>query len=193
ALRDLAVLLRRPAELAAEVTPRLRAQLGGQDESLVRRELSRERLDTSQVLAENDQPLKLGAAIYDRYLVGAGASKRHGSLESRLRRATAAQRTPPITHAGHEAQLEHVAEVRAVRKHASSPRVRNQLERRLAEAVLEVIATQPVAIRLKQKLTLCSGHQRDFLRRLAPLSFVDRGRAGTHASPFRITSGRHIG
>ncbi len=78
---------------------------------MVRRELSRERLDTPQVLAENDQPLKLGAAIYDRYLLGARGSKRHGSLESRLRRATPAQRTPTITHARHEAQLEHVAEV----------------------------------------------------------------------------------
>ncbi len=57
--------------------------------------------------------------------------------------------------------LERIGYVGCVGKPISAPGSSQQLERRLAVAVLEVLAPQPPAVAGKQKLATRAGHERD--------------------------------
>src|SRR5271155_4472789 len=63
ALRDLAVLLRRPARAAAELAAACRSQLTGQDQPLVGRQTARKQTYATQFMAQHDQLLEICAQI----------------------------------------------------------------------------------------------------------------------------------
>ena len=93
----------------------------------------------------------------------------HGRLERRLHRAAPGKRSTAIVDprdrnaaracSPDAARLENVA---------SATRVRHQLERGLAVAVLEILPAQPVAVRAQQQLALGARHQRHLLGRVEP-------------------------
>ena len=115
ALRDLPVLLRRPAIAPAELAQlHLHPDLSGQDHLLVGLS-SRARCPTLRAPRAGPQPLELGAR-HRRARAARLPSQRDSRLDRGLHRAAARERAPAIVDPRDEALLEHVRDVRAARE-----------------------------------------------------------------------------
>ena len=164
-LRELAETLVRPAALSAD--PALIAgELRREREPLIARELSRASLDRTQLLAYEHARLDIGGEINDLCTgLAVVRIERRGVLQRRLHRAATAERTAAIVDPREQLQLERMGNVPAARERASGVRVSDQLQRRLAEAVLEILTAKSVAVGAQQQLAPSARDERDFVGR----------------------------
>jgi len=191
ALGHLAVLLARPAEAPAKIGATAIQQLMGQDQPLVGAQRSDVQLYTTQIVAQHDLALDLRAAVDDRYLIL--IAERDRSLQRRLHGTASCDRTPAVMYARFETKLERVCDVQSARICASLLRVREQLERRHAVAILQVLAAQPVAMGPQQHLALGARHDRDFLDQIAGANARQGAPSGAPFLRLGLGSGRHMG
>ena len=162
ALGDLAELLRRPPEARAELLAlHVQRDLAGQHQPLVGGQLVGELAQAADVVLpgksfgdiarrvrDGGQDGTVGAA----FLVIAVAQR--GVCHGRDR-ATAAQRAAAISDAREEALLKRIGDVRlALERPCARARARNQLQGRLAVAVLEVLKAQAMAVHPQQHVAL---------------------------------------
>ncbi len=180
-----------PAKLGA---PHLQPHLALQDQLLVRCQLESERFDATQLLAEDDERLELGAEINELELVLVEAVERDGCLDRSLHRAAARKRAPAIVDPRDEALLKGVRDVSSAGEAPTTTGVRDQLECRLAIAVLEVLLAQSVAMESQQDLALGVRHPG---HGLGLVDGAQRTGAGGWQSAWgtcrRLRSGRHMG
>jgi hypothetical protein len=175
ALGNLAVLLEGPPEARAELRAiHSKRDLGDQNETLVEGEAGRDESHPAQLQAVDDERQDLGAGIggLDSPLIR--PTQREGALQGRLQRTAAVHRATAVQHAGAEALLERVGKVQATGEPLPAASAHEQLEHGLAQAVLEILAPQPVAVRAQQGLTAGTGHERDELGGV-PRNGVPRG------------------
>ena len=170
----------------------LTRELACQHQSLVIRELAREPHDAAQVLAQTDQPLDIGTRVGDVYASAGADGENERACQRRLHRTAPVQRTAAIVHARKELLLERVGDVGATGEALSPSGARPQLERGLAIAILEILASQTVTVRGEQQLATRAGDKRD---RLAWIQQAERAPSeGPEARcrSFRaLLSGRH--
>ena len=153
ALGDLAVLLGRPAVPPAELA-RLHLQPTWRPAPVADRRLSAahraSRCSSSwRRIASCSGSARTSHELHAR---ARRRSERHGALERRLHRAAPGERAAAIVDAREEALLETFARCSAARRTSPAASVRDELERRLAVAVLEVLLAQPVAVHAQQQL-----------------------------------------
>ena len=141
----------------------LARELACQHQPLIARELARESHDAAQIVAQQARLLDVGACVghFDPTARASRQGKRAG--QRCLDRAAPAQRTAAIMDAREEFLLERIGDVGGVGEPLSAPGSSQQLERRLAVAVLEVLTPQPPAVAGKQELATRAGHERDRL------------------------------
>lgn len=143
ALRGLAVLLVRPAEPAAKIAAAHLHDLAAKNEALVRAQDIRSALEGAQLEAQQRASLDISASVGYVEPAFTGNTQRDRAVEHRLSRTAAGDGAPAIVDARDEALLEDVAQVSAAgAAQRSAPRLVEQLERGLAEAVLEVLPAQ---------------------------------------------------
>jgi len=162
----------------------------GQDQSLVGAQRLGVQLHTTQIVAQQDLTLDLRAAVDDRYLM-LGA-ERDRCLKRRLHGTASGDRSPAVTYARDETKLERVCDVQPARVCASLARVREELERCHAVAVLQILAAQPVAMGPQQNLALGARHDRDVLDRTVGARARRGAQAGAPFLRLRLESGRHM-
>lgn len=184
-LGDLAVLLRGPPVQAAELAPRHRFQLAGQDQPLIGRQLLHMAADPAQFVPEHHELLQVRPHIDDLDTLIAARPQRQGGLQRGLHRASPRDRAPTVTNPGLKPLLEQVAEMHPVGESATLANERNKLERGLAVAVLEVLRPQLISIDTQQHVALRSHNQSHLLRRIAA--------APAPGAALLSISGRHMG
>ena len=132
-----------------------------------------------QVLARDRQPLGLIARIRQLQPIALG-SERHGALDRRRDRAAAGDRPAPVEDPREKTLLEGIGDVQAARERPPAPGEHDQLERRLAVAVLEILPAQTVAVDAQQDIALRGRDQRHRLGR------IETGRAAAAARPCSV-------
>jgi hypothetical protein len=177
-LGDLAVLVRAPAVLATELeTTRLARELACQHKPLIARELAREASDTAQVVAQEGQPLDIGASIAHVCPAICAADKGKRAGKCRLDRATPVQCTAAIVDAREEFLLERVGDMDSIGKFFSASGASQKLQRRLAVAVLQVLTPQPVSMRSEQQFATRASHECDCFVEIEPTQCVSTERS----------------
>ncbi len=155
-------------------------------------ELTGERLDPTKVVAQHHARLELGANIDDLDLLRFCSADRHGRLERRLQRAPSGERPPAVEDPRDESLLERILQMGAADERGSVQGLRDQLERGLAVAVLQVVPAQPEAVRTQQQLASGASDDGYLLGRVAG---ADRRRGSRPPPPGRsslvLVSGRH--
>jgi hypothetical protein len=153
ALGDLAELLRRPAKARAELgAAHVQRDLTGQHQTLIARQLVGELVYAPDVEAGFQMPGDLGFWIgHSPQFAVCRAPVTQRVVQRSFNRATSEYRAAAIMDAREELLLERVGNVRRAdertRVRASA---RDQLQRGLTEAILEVLAAKPVAMRPQQ-------------------------------------------
>src|SRR5262249_4684008 len=140
ALGNLAVLLLGPSQPAAELlTPWTEAQLRCEHEALIVGQRSSCQPQTVQLESQQRGPLDVGAYIGDVHRAFPGRVQRDGRSRHELAWAATGECPTAIVYARQKSLLERVSQMAASRA-AKRPsfRLTDQLERRLAVAVLEV-------------------------------------------------------
>jgi hypothetical protein len=187
ALCNLAVLLGRPAMASTERGAAAPGDLMDEDKLLIGAELARSRHDATQLAAHDHQRLEIRAAVNERRVARLACRDRHSRGQRGADRAATRECAPKVSDSGHHAQLERVRDVRVARKRVATPRLGEQLERRLGVTVLEILPTQHPPVRAQQHLALGLGDPGDcVLLRTRPL------RARSAGSSLAATSSRHI-
>lgn len=191
-LRDLAVLLGRPVVQTTELGAlHLQGDLTCQHQALVRGERARVPAQPFEIVTDERHSLGLRARVHhiDRALL---AGERDCALERGLHRAASSQGPPSVVNSRQEALLDHVGDVRAAGKAPSATSLDDELERGLAEAVLQVLASQPVSMNPQQQIATGAGHQRHRGRRILARRGPPRS-PGLESSAccFAPASGRH--
>ena len=103
-------------------------------------------------MAQHRKVLDIGTGIDDLHVAAFAICDRKRLGQCRLDRAATAERTAPIVHPREQPLLESVCDVRTARKRLTVLRTGQQLERRLAVAVFEIIATQATTMDRQQHL-----------------------------------------
>ena len=200
ALSDLAVLLHRPAVRAAELAgAHVAGEPAREQKPLIGRELARELPYAPQLVAQKRDPLDVGAHVGDVDPGGVAARERERAGDRRLHRAASAQRASTVMDPRQESLLERVGDMRIAGERACAPGASEQLERRLAVAVFEVLARETVAVDGEQQLTPRARHQRDRFEGIACPARGERSRSTPPRrarrplpmSCFALLSGRH--
>lgn len=191
ALGHLAVLLARPAEAPAEIRATAVRELMGQDQPLIGAQRSGVQLHATQIVAQHDLSLDPRAAIDDRYLIL--IAERDRGLQRRLHRTASCDRPPAVAHARFETQLERVCDVQPACVRGSLASMGQELERRHAVAVLQILAPQPVAMGPQQHLALGARHERDVLDRIVGARARQGAQAGAPFLRLGLGSSRHMG
>ena len=177
--------------------PIIRPSLGGEPldsadhQTLIGGEPARKRVHSSQLLAEDRDPLRIATRVGNRARLGTGPVERCGGLERSLHRAAPRQRPAAVVHAREKALLERAREVDAAREGAVAS-ARKELQGRLAEAVLEILPAQAVTVHPQQQLALGERDERDLVRRVGVASCAPAPRIGAADSSFGLPSGRHM-
>jgi hypothetical protein len=171
----------------------LQPYLTGQEKPLIRGQLSCKGLDAPKFLAQENQLLELSARVNELERFLSEAVERNGGLDCGLNRAAARERPSSVVHPGQESLLERVRRVGSARETPAATSVRDQLERGLAVAVLQILRSQPVTVDAQQDPTLgvCDlGHE---------LGLVEEAQSGECAVRLRgcsmclrLRSGRHM-
>jgi hypothetical protein len=166
-LRHLPILLGRPAEVPAELAavPGER-NLAGDHETLVGAELPREYRQQRELHARECDALHVGTRVSD-LVVGVVlvrlTGKRERLLEPGLLDGAPSESAASVVDTREEALLERSLGVGAVREAAASPDIRDELERSLGEAFLQVVGAQPVTVHAQQDRSLRRDYERDEL------------------------------
>jgi hypothetical protein len=113
----------------------------------------REPSDAAQIVACLHQSLDIDPRVGYLHPIAGATPQRQGAGERRLDRTAPTESTAAIMDSGEKSLLQRIAYVRAIGEFTSTPGARQQLQRRLAVAILEVLATQPVTMRSEQQLT----------------------------------------
>jgi hypothetical protein len=153
ALADLAVLLVGPSGRAAELAAADAGDLSCEREALIGGQLARDALELAQLLADEHDVFHGGALVDDVDAARDGRIERRRSLERGVDWASSADRAPVIAHARQEAQLKRVGDMGAAGKLPATMCVRDELERRLAEAVLEILVAKSKPMRAQEQIT----------------------------------------
>ncbi len=149
-LAHLAVLLGAPAVDATELgATRLTGKLACEHEPLVAGERVRESSNAAQVLTQECQPLDVRARVGHVYPT-ACAAKHKRARQGGLDRAAPAERTAAILDAREELLLERVGDVGGTGELLSASDAGQQLERRLAVAILEILVPKSVTVGAEQ-------------------------------------------
>jgi hypothetical protein len=135
-LGDLAVLVLAPAVLATELGATLACELACQHEPLIARERVRESSDAAQIVAQEGQLLDVSMCVGHLHPSARAAGDVKRACQRCLDRAAPTQRTAAIVDAREELLLERIGDVDGVGESFSASGPGQQLERRLAVAVL---------------------------------------------------------
>jgi hypothetical protein len=162
ALGDLAELLDRPAKALAElVAVHTEGYLARQDEALVGGQLVGELAQASQVMACGHMRVDVCGRVGElrkrrrRIGVWSAIAATQGVVQGSFHRAAAANSTLAVADPRQEPLLQRVGDVPiAGERRRARASASNKLERRLAEAVLEVLATEAVAMHAQQHVAL---------------------------------------
>lgn len=154
ALGHLTKLFRRPPVTPAELLAvHVQSQLAGENQPLVIGELLGHLPQAAKLQASGDALLHVGEVVGEalgrpgRLVQGGGAA--HGSLD----RAPAGQGAPAIVNAGYELLVKRVGDVGAPREGRSATGASDELERRLGEAILQVLTSEAVGVDSQQEIT----------------------------------------
>jgi hypothetical protein len=162
ALGHLAVLLCRPAVCTTELaTAHVARELACEHEPLVSRELTRDLTDAPQVVAQQRESLDVGAGVGDIDSATIASREWEGGRDCRLDRATPAQRAATIMDTREEPLLESIGDVGVAGERFPAPSPCQQLQRRLAVAVFEILAPEAVAVGGEQQLAARAGDERN--------------------------------
>jgi len=163
-------------------------ELRGEDHSLISCELTRGATHLTHFLAHDHGALHVRTPV-DHHSALFVFRERQRGLERGLHRAAAAQRAAPVVDPRREPELEGIADMPRVGKRTARANMCDELEHRLAVAILEVLSTEPVAIQMQQQRALGGRDGRNGLRRVRCASQKSRTRAaaGNRSCP----SGRH--
>ena len=145
-------------------------QLRRKDQSLIRCQLPNKRLQAAELLASDRHPFGLGARVGDLDLGLVRTTQWHGALERGLHRAPSRKSAAPVADPRDEALLDDVGEMLGARENGPSAGVGHELERRLAEAVLEILPAQSMTMGAKQHLAPGARHLGDPLGRVKPFA-----------------------
>ena len=144
-------------------------------------------------MARQHQPLDVGACIGDLHAAAHTGGDRQRARKRRLDRTAPAQGATAIVDAGEESLLERVADVSATGKSAFAPGAGQQLERRLAVAVLKILAPEPVTVSGEQQIAPRARHEPN---RLVRIEQTESRPTDCHGAPKRsfgaLLSGRHV-
>jgi hypothetical protein len=163
-LGDLAVLLRRPAKVRAELAgTQVQLQLADQHEPLVMGELARSCEYAGELLTAFDYGLGACPRIGNFDGRGVGVADRQRPGQRCLNRAATAQGPMAVGDARAELLLKRVGYVVGTLEGSAAARPHQQLKRGLAEAVLQILVPQSAAVGTKQHRALLGGHACDLL------------------------------
>jgi membrane protein len=123
--------------------------------------------------------------------------------DRRLDRAASAQRATSVMYAREKTQLERVGDVSTARERAIAIRALDQLEGRLAIAVLQILADEPVTMGAQQQLASRSSNQGNRFDRVPSGTLSEAANRGEPAGPANegrartrsfgtLSSGRHV-
>lgn len=142
--------------------------LGDDREPLIVGERARKRRQRRELVACEHRPLHVRARIGNlgaaRLLLADSELER--TLESCVRGRATSDRATAIVDAGEEALLEHALGMDAARERSPAPDARNELERRLREAFLEVVGAKPMPVDAEEDRPLCGDGERNQLSRV---------------------------
>jgi hypothetical protein len=128
---------------------------------LVTRELARDLTDAPQVLAQQREPLHVGAGIGDLHSAAFASGERERGGDRSLDRAAPAQRATAVVDARQQSLLESVGDVGVTGEHPSTPDAGQQLQRRLAVAVFEILARETVTVGCEQQIAARACYEPD--------------------------------
>lgn len=112
----------------------------------------REPSDAAQIVACQHQSLEIDPRVGYLQPIAGAAPQRQGAGERRLYRAAPSNSPAAVMNSGEKSLLQRIAYVRAIGEFTSALGACQQLQRRLAVAILEILATQPVTMRGKQEI-----------------------------------------
>ena len=166
ALRDLAVLLHRPAVAGAELAgPHIDIDLARKHQLLVTTQIGDDFPQSPQLDPGDHLMLDSRAAILQFAGPVVGRVNRHCSRDRRLDRAATADRPPAIFDPAQKFLLKRIEDV-LIADERRSTRARDQLERGLAVAVLEVLPAQASPVDAKQPPAPSGSDPRNLLGRI---------------------------
>jgi membrane protein len=152
----------------------------------------RESSDAAQIVAQEGESHDVSTRVCHIHPTARAAGEGKRASQRRLDRAAPVQRTTTIMDAREEFLLERVGDVGSTGELFSASDSAQQLERRLAVAILQVLAPQPPAVGGKQKLATRAGHERDRLAGIEQAKCRSTERSRARNRSFRaLLSGRH--
>jgi hypothetical protein len=192
ALRDLPVLLARPAQTPAARAALLVGELRGDHPPLIVGQLTQRAAQRTQLLARQHQRLDRGACV-DQLDLLVGVTRQRGRvLHGGLDRAASAERPSAIAYTREKTQLESVGGVLAANERTTASHACDELERRLAVTVFEIVTSQPVTVNAQQQLAARLRDDRDVIRHI-PRTCSWRRRGFAVGDSFLLpTAGRHM-
>jgi membrane protein len=155
-------------------------------QSLVGGEPAHQAANQDEIVSQQGQALYVSASIR-HFDAAVPPPQRQRRGDSSLDRAASTQGTATVLDTRDETLLERVGDVRPTGKRAVASGALEQLERRLAVAILQILPGEPVSMGRQQQLAARTNDERDRLARV-------RGRqAAIAADSFeRLLSGRHV-
>lgn len=164
ALRHLAVLLGGPIEPGTELcTAHAETHLTGQHEPLIVSQPQRKLAQAGELQTQRHQLLDGNPRVDELDTSAVRTLQRDRVIESCLHRTATAERTLTVEHSREQLLLERVSNVLSARKREFTLGTRQQLQRRLAQAVLQIFPAQPVCMDAQQQLASGLGYQRNLL------------------------------
>jgi len=192
ALCDLAVLFPRPTQPSAAGLATLAGELRTEYPSLILGEGSCRAPDAAKIVPCKHDRLDRRSRV-DYLNPGDADVDKPGFLERGLHRTAPADCSPAIAHARQEAQLDGIRDMPAIGKDAVAAGTRDQLENRLAVAVLEILPPQSMAMHTEQQVALGARNDRDLLREIRPAAGSRPARVFVAVDSFSAgASGRHM-
>ena len=138
-------------------------ELRSEDHSLVSRELPRGAANLPYFLARDHDALHVRTPV-DHHGALVVFGERQRGLERRLHRTASAQRAAAVVDPRLKAELERVADMTLIRERAARAHVRDELEHRLAVAVLQILPAKSMAVEMQQQRALGRRDDRDRVR-----------------------------
>jgi membrane protein len=141
-------------------------------------------------MAQQDQPFHVGARVGDLDRTALCDRKRKCARESSLHRAASTDCAPAVVRSREQPLLEGVCDVGTARKGSAAACIGQQLERRLAVTVFEILQWEAMAMDREQHLAARTGNECDCLRGIEPPGSA-AGRRTDKKPVGALLSGRH--
>ena len=180
-LQDLAVLLLRPAVAPAELGRwHVHRQLTRERQALICGQLARQAAHAAQIVAQHHRLLHRRATVAESLALVLGSAQRDGRRKRGCNRAAPGSRAPRVADTRDEAQLQRVAQVPAIGESPAATRMCQQLKRRLAVTVLEVLPPKLMAMRAQEHVPPRAGDECDLVDRVGPRGWSSAPTWGRH-------------